>query len=360
MLQHRWALILGAALFAVLPVMADVETGLRVLTPTPQGEKIFFIHVEQGFPETLYAMNPDGGGKTPVLEGSILEFNVTRGGEKKILVSAGDTSEHYGDEQHRWGPVHMHLWLYDEKDLRQLTSGALRDMAASWAWDKKSIYFSRASNVKMAGNEIKSEPIAIYMAAPDGKNARSLTLSATYDNVHPRPTPDRRYFTFTSNRNKKWQIYMADSDGKNERVFIEDGFMGDWSPSGEYFAFLKTLPGDIFLANREGKIIKQLTTSGRVVSEPAWSPDGKKLAYAQLNGNIPSQPPEAKEPKKDATPELLSKDGHGETPPPVMVSYDPGKEEPLEDIWVLHLDGKTPPKRLTHEGVGNRSPRWTK
>jgi TolB protein len=55
----------------------------------------------------------------------------------------------------------------------------------------------------------------------------------------------------------------------------------DWSPNGKQIAFIGFVDGesDIFIADWDGKNIKNLTNSPGSEWEPKWSPDGIRLAY---------------------------------------------------------------------------------
>lgn len=337
-MQRLWLYITSLFLCLVLasPLFAHERAVLRILNPIPKGEKIIYLHRLYGFPATIYSMKPDGSTKTPILEGSILEMRPSPDG-KKILVSAGDPEENYSTEGHYWGPVHMHLWLMDEKGIRQITSGNIRDGAASWSFDGKKVYFARASNVEVLNNnELHTGAPNIWELEMESGKMRQLTTSEDYANFHPRPSPDGKKIAFISLRNPIPQIYIMNSDGTGEQPFIENAIFGNWSHSGTKFAFLRGQPGDIFIAKADGKDIKQVTKTSQVVSEPSWSPDGKRIVYAGINPETGS--------------EIL---------PDSTIGHEHEHDVPIEDVWIAEVDGEKLPIRLTKEGDSNSLPCWT-
>jgi Tol biopolymer transport system component len=112
---------------------------------------------------------------------------------------------------------------------------------------------------------------------------------------------------------------------------------GNWSPNGTRFAFLRGQPGDIFIANTDGKDIKQITKTGRVVSEPSWSSDAKRIVYTEINPETGS--------------EIL---------PSSPIAHEHEHDVPIEDVWITEIDGEKPPIRLTNGGDSNSLPYWTK
>jgi TolB protein len=148
-------------------------------------------------------------------------------------------------------------------------------------------------------------------------------------------SPDGSLIVFTSHRdsNVSTEIYVMDADGSNQRRLTHDGPNGVqnpgaevldsapvWSPAGDTVAYLKSVRGavDVWLMRPDGSGQRQATTSGghkqllqwsaggrlayaqdgtiftlaqgdlpiRVAAgrEPAWSPDGSRLAYASQDG----------------------------------------------------------------------------
>ncbi len=74
-------------------------------------------------------------------------------------------------------------------------------------------------------------------------------------------------------------IWFIDADGSNPRIFLQGGDLPDWSPDGEWIAFVGT-GTDICKIRSNGDSLTQLT-SGRRTFFPDWSPDGTKIAYDQ-------------------------------------------------------------------------------
>jgi Tol biopolymer transport system component len=107
-----------------------------------------------------------------------------------------------------------------------------------------------------------------------------------------KPRPD---LLFVSTRDKSYEIFGMDADGSRQRRISKGG--GDastaaglfyeiepaWSPDGKRIAFSSKREGsfDIFVMTREGKDVTRLTTTGADDSHPTWSPDGKRIAFAR-------------------------------------------------------------------------------
>jgi Tol biopolymer transport system component len=91
-------------------------------------------------------------------------------------------------------------------------------------------------------------------------------------------------------------IVIRDQDGSEAVVLAEEDFYADdpaWSPDGSKIAFtgfphciwfdVEPCTRDIYVMNEDGSSLTRLTnSSGAGNSEPAWTPDGLRIAYVAL------------------------------------------------------------------------------
>lgn len=138
----------------------------------------------------------------------------------------------------------------------------------------------------------------IYAIEPDGAGLRRLTNTPgdkTGSNF-PAWSSDRSRIAFTSNREGKNQIYVANSDSSSpRRLTSQDAEAGapSWSPEGDRLAFTSNLyrSWDICTVAVDGTELRRLT-SGRVCWGARWSPDGERIAFFGPTDDTPEAPEE--------------------------------------------------------------------
>ena len=155
----------------------------------------------------------------------------------------------------------------------------------------------------------------IWVMRPDGKNPHAIT---NRDDIDPTWSPNGAMIAFASSRDGRRQLFVMDKDGSEVRQVTDLSDMGGrstWSPDGTKLAFYRGPAGDhdIYVINIDGTGLQRLTDGGDNLG-PTWSPDGNWIAFTSF------------------------RDGNNE-------------------IYIMHPDGSGV-RRLTNSSTSDWQPRW--
>ncbi len=172
-------------------------------------------------------------------------------------------------------------------DAVELTSGPNYDSEPAWSPDGSEIAFARDTD----------STIQVWVMKADGTSPHLLTKSGNV-NVDPHWSPDGKSILCTSSAGGKgFGLWTISTETGAMQPVLEDGHQNitpSWSPDGQQIAFVsnrkwsgqdtvgtggiwKLHPGD-----KEPSILLPEETLWR--ARPAWSPDGKKIAYISFRG----------------------------------------------------------------------------
>jgi len=160
------------------------------------------------------------------------------------------------------------------------------------------------------------------------------------------------------------EIFIADFDGANMRPITQNQSINispAWTPDGKKIAFtsyLKRNP-DLYLIDLEGKNLQRFSSHPGLNASPSWSPDGKQITL--MIGKDGKSDIFLIDAKGENPRRLTSGHGNESTPrwspdgKQIVFSSD---RSGSPQIYIMSSDGSNV-RRLTYEGNYNTSPSWS-
>ena len=199
-----------------------------------------------------------------------------RGAAKSVSWSPDGTklafaAENTGSGEGYWG---SHIYVIDAggSNRVQLTNGNQWDDYPSWSPDGNQIAFSRF----LPGQT------RIMTVDVDGSNETSLTSGSTRE-YSPSWSPDGASIAYLTEHGK---LMLMASDGTNKREIVGSRAFRlggvSWSPDSAQIAYTKDLGEctNVIVVNTDGTGARRIGDLAGDSKQPAWSPDGELLLFA--------------------------------------------------------------------------------
>ena len=227
----------------------------------------------------IYAMRSDGTGLR----------NLTRNPAMDSLATWSPTRRQLAFWSNRNGETAIYAMSPDGSGVRKLITVPLETYGWAWSPDGKSFAFSSERD----GDH------EIYVTGVDRGRWRNISDHPATLEYGPAWSPDSTRVAFVSNRDGPRRIHAVDADGANAGLLITPGAIEEdpaWSPDGRRLAFLSRRRDlvwkEVWVADVGGANAHNLTLppdGGQAIdaSGPAWSPDGRRVAYASWRRDGP-------------------------------------------------------------------------
>jgi TolB protein len=251
-------------------------------------------------------------------------------------------------------------WATADGDLLRLAKDGHLKQRPAWSPDGQWLAFSRH----------RGDKIFIHVCKADGSQERRLTKrnDPEYDAVWS-PDGKRLAFSFvkTSPNQGDVEVYTISADGEDPQpVAATQGQLSHeespaWSPDGKWIAFTSTRHNnqELYIARPDGKDVKRLTEHSGLDAHPAWSPDGKWIAFTTDRwGDLELALLEMGSLKVTRLTESRGLDDYPAwSPDGKQLAFTTNRDGNFE-IYVVAADGKNPRNVTRHAGIDN-FPAWT-
>ena len=196
----------------------------------------------------------------------------------------------------------LYVMNADGKNIRRITFNENEDETPVWAPDGKRILFSRYT---------EGDNNEMFFISPDGEDELQITDHPLRDG-HAKFSKDGQTIIFNAQRHddgthelKNYEVYTTPTPEPGSPIdntqITRLTNWPDWdtypslSPDGKKVLWRRILPdttaprkynSEIFVMNRDGSGLKNLTNSKYFDGYPEWSPDGQHIVFASNRHGI--------------------------------------------------------------------------
>jgi TolB protein len=289
---------------AIIPaavLLAAAVGGAQGAFPGKNGKILF----GQGKPADVYAVGPDGKGLAQLTRGDDDDGSpdVSPDGKRILFTRCSAAGTARGCD--------VYVMNADGTGVHRLTTAG-KDGFAAWSPNGKRIAFASYRDGTFPVNGVNFPNYELYVMNSDGSGQTRLTTAPQQMDLNPAWSPDGARIAWhvgeankadgctpTASGLQTFELWVMNADGSGQRRLTPSGppceVEPDWSPDGKRLAFAETpspanyeTDARIAVVSADGGGRKVLVAGDYNAVTPRWSPDGTAIVFR--SASYPTDP----------------------------------------------------------------------